>query len=128
MNIYFTDVCFITNNVLRLRSFYETLFRCKSEGDEIHSFVHAPGLGIAIYSKQKVADENPSMDYTSPGNDCFYSGFNCDDADAEYSRIIKLGIGNPSTPATWPWGAKSFNLHDPDGNMIVIRSWPKEEK
>ena len=59
MNIYFTDVCFITNDVLRLRSFYETLFECKSEGDEIHSFVHVPGFGIAIYSKQKAADENP---------------------------------------------------------------------
>ena len=125
MSIEFTDVCFITNDVIKMRAFYERVFDCTGEGDEIHSFIHAPGLGIAIYNKQKAMEENPEMDYTSPGNDCRYIGFNCDDAENEYKRISALKIGNPSEPVTWPWGAKSFNLRDPDGNVIVIRSWPK---
>lgn len=127
MSIQFTDVCLITNDVLRLCAFYESVFGCKAEGDEIHSFIHAPGLGIAIYNKQKAMGENPEMDYTSPGNDCWYIGFNCDDADDEHKRIVALKIGNPSELVTWLWGAKSFNLRDPDGNVIVIRSWPKGE-
>ena len=126
MGIKFTDVCFITEDVLRLRTFYETIFKCEAEGDEIHSFVHAPGLGIAIYNKAKATVENPGKDYNSQGNDCFYIGFNCDDADDEYRRISTLGICEPTKPIVWPWGAKSFGFCDPDGNNIVIRSWPEE--
>lgn len=37
MSIQFTDICFISNDVLGLRSFYEALFSGKAEGDEIHS-------------------------------------------------------------------------------------------
>ncbi|MCL2004381.1 MAG: VOC family protein [Oscillospiraceae bacterium] len=126
MSMQFTDVCFITNDVLRLRAFYEAVFGVKAEGDEIHSFVHVEGLGIAIYNKDKATNENPEKDYHSTGNDCFYIGFNCDNADIEYQRIHSLGICSPSKPTLWPWGAKSFSFRDPDGNNIVIRSWPKE--
>ena len=37
MSIQFTDICFITNDVMRLRAFYESVFGSKSEGDEVHS-------------------------------------------------------------------------------------------
>ena len=127
MSLQFTDVCFITDDVLRLRTFYEVIFDVKAEGDEIHSYIHAPGLGIAIYNKAKAITENPEKDYHSPGNDCFYIGFNCDDADAEYQRIAELKICEPTKPVVWPWSAKSFELRDPDGNLVVIRSWSKEE-
>lgn len=125
MSIQFTDVCFITDDVPRLRAFYERLFECPAEGDGIHSFVHAPGLGIAIYNKAKAKAENTEKDYHSPGNDCFYIGFNCDDADIEYQRIADLEICRPTKPVIWPWGAKSFSLPDPDGNNVVIHSWAK---
>lgn len=123
MSLQFTDICLITNDVIKLRSFYVSLFGCKADGDDIHSIVHLSGLSIAIYNKGKAEAENPAMDYSSQGNDCFYIGFNCEDAETEYMRIKALGIGNPSKPVKWPWGAISFNLRDPDGNVIVIRSW-----
>jgi len=126
MSLQFTDVCFITDNVQRLRTFYEAIFEVKAEGDEIHSYIHALGLGIAIYNKAKASSEKPEKNYQSPGNECFYIGFNCDDADAEYHRIGELGICEPSKPKLWPWGAKSFDFCDPDGNNIVVRSWTKE--
>lgn len=47
----FTDVCFITDNVPALSSFYEKLFDVKAEGDEIHSFIAVSEFGITIYSK-----------------------------------------------------------------------------
>ena len=37
MGYQFTDVCFITNDILRLRAFYEAIFDVKAEGNEIHS-------------------------------------------------------------------------------------------
>ncbi len=43
MSIQFTDICFITNDVLRLCAFYEAVFDVKAEGDEIHS-----GLSINV--------------------------------------------------------------------------------
>ncbi len=43
MSHCFTDVCFITDNVPRLREFYESVFGCKGEGDEIHSGLNLVG-------------------------------------------------------------------------------------
>lgn len=122
----FTDVCLITDNVPALSSFYEKLFNVTAQGDEIHSFIAVPGLGIAIYNKTAATNDNPKLNYESSGNDCFYIGFNCDDAVLEYERIKALNICKPTEPKVWPWGAKSFYFKDIDGNMIVVRSWPKE--
>jgi len=33
MTHQFTDTCFVTNDVLRLRAFYETVFGSKAEGE-----------------------------------------------------------------------------------------------
>ena len=60
------------------------------------------------------------------GRGLSYIGFNCDDADIEYERIKALDICNPTVPKLWPWGAKSFHFKDIDGNLIVARSWAKE--
>ena len=106
---------------------YQGVFVVKAQGDEVHSFIAIPGLGIAIYNKNAAMNDNPEFDYQSPGNDCFYIGFNCDDADAEYERIKGLKICEPTEPKVWPWGAKSFYFKDIDSNMIVVRSWLKEE-
>ena len=86
-----------------------------------------PGLGIALYSRDAAERDDPGLDFQSPGNDRWYIGFQCEDADAAYERVCSLRICSPTEPKRWPWGAKSFHLKDPDGNRIVIRSWPKEE-
>ena len=44
----FTDVCFITNDVLRLRAFYEEVFLVDAEGDEIHSGISIDGLTLVF--------------------------------------------------------------------------------
>ena len=103
MSLTFADVCLITENVPRLARFYETLFGVSAERDD------------------------PGLDFQSPGNDRWYIGFQCEDADAAYERVCSLRICSPTEPKRWPWGAKSFHLKDPGGNRIVIRSWPKEE-
>lgn len=122
----FTDICLITDHVSALAAFYEKLFDVKAQGDAVHSFIAAPGLGIAIYSKDVAMNERPELQYSSHGDDRFYIGFNCEDADMEYERIKALGICSPTKPIVWHWKAKSFYFKDLDGNMIVIRSWPKE--
>jgi hypothetical protein len=53
MNIHFTDVCFITNDVLRLSEFYEAVFSVKAEGNEIHSGISIDGLTLVFGSGRR---------------------------------------------------------------------------
>lgn len=66
MSYQFTDVCFITNDVLRLRSFYEAVFGVKAEGDEIHSGISIDGLTL-VFDHVDIADENPAFRYVEAG-------------------------------------------------------------
>jgi uncharacterized glyoxalase superfamily protein PhnB len=52
-------------------------------------------------------------------------GFNVDDVDAEYKRLLPLGVEMLNQPTTHPWAARSFQFKDPDGNILNFRSWPK---
>lgn len=125
-DLFFSDICLITDDVPKLVKFYEVLFETKAEGDEIHSVINLPRLGIAIYSKT-AAQNDMGFDFTTAGTGLFTIGFNCDDAELEYERIRSLNICSPTKPHIWPWGAKSFRLTDLDGNIIVIRSWSKQD-
>jgi predicted enzyme related to lactoylglutathione lyase len=120
----FTDICIITKNVLDLAKFYNSIFNMSCELDSIHCYIIGPGLNIAIYDQG--AAESDGMDFTNAGRNYTYIGFNVDDVDAEYERLKLLNVDILSEPKLWPWGAKSFSFHDPDGNMIVFRSWPQQ--
>jgi uncharacterized glyoxalase superfamily protein PhnB len=121
----FTDICIITNNVLDVAKFYETIFNTKAEGDNIHSFINVAGLGIAVYDKND-AEKVMGFDYTNAGTGLLTIGFDVEDVEDEYKRIKELGISSATEPQLWPWGAKSFRFKDIEGNIIVFRSWPKQ--
>jgi predicted enzyme related to lactoylglutathione lyase len=53
--------------------------------------------------------------------------FNVDDCDTEYKRLLVLGAEIHNEPKTHPWGARSFQFKDPDGNILNFRSMPKGE-
>jgi predicted enzyme related to lactoylglutathione lyase len=129
MAIQFTDICFITNDVLRLRAFYETVFNVKAEGDEIHSGISIDGLTL-VFDHVDIADANPTFRYVSAGGaNNVIVGFNVDDVDAEYSRLLLLLDAQIlNEPTTHPWGARSFQFKDPDGNILNFRSLPKQGK
>ena len=55
MNIQFTDITFVTNNVLRLRAFYEAVFGGKADGDEFHSTLGIDGTYFVF-----LAQKNPA--------------------------------------------------------------------
>ncbi len=126
MSVKFADICLITNDVIKLVRFYETLFDVKAEGDKIHSSMNLKGLSLAIYNKS-AAINDMEFDFISAGTGLSTIGFNCDEAEIEYERIVALGICEPTKPQLWPWGAKSFRFKDPDGHIIIIRSFSKEE-
>ncbi|MCL2486015.1 MAG: VOC family protein [Oscillospiraceae bacterium] len=122
MSAKFTDICFITNDVIRLRGFYESVFGVKAEGDEIHSGIALDGLTL-VFDHVDIADENPAFRYVSAGGaNNVIVGFNVDDVDAEHQRVLSLGAETLNEPTTHPWGARSFQFRDPDGNILNFRS------
>jgi uncharacterized glyoxalase superfamily protein PhnB len=46
-------------------------------------------------------------------------GFQVEDADAEYDRILSLGA-EIVTPLETAWGHRLFYFKDPDGNVICF--------
>ncbi len=124
----FTDICFITSDVLRLRTFYENLFGVKAEGDEIHSGLSIEGLTF-VFDHVDIAEENPTFHYISAGgSNNMIVGFNVENVDAEYKRLLALGVEMLNEPTTHPWGARSFQFRDVDGNILNFRSFPKENR
>jgi predicted enzyme related to lactoylglutathione lyase len=127
MSIQFTDVCFITEDVLRLRAFYEAIFDSTAEGDEVHSFLVAGGVTFT-FDYVAPLQENSVFHYvTAGGTNNVIVGFNVDDVDSEYQRLLPLGAEMLNQPTTHPWGARSFQFKDPDGNILNFRSLPKEK-
>jgi predicted enzyme related to lactoylglutathione lyase len=122
MSIQFTDICFITEDVLRLRAFYEAVFDVKAEGDEFHSGISLGGMTF-VFDYFDMLQDNPSFRSVSAGGaNNVIVGFNVDDVDAEYKRLQALGAETLNELTTHPWGARSFQFRDPDGNILNFRS------
>jgi len=118
----FTDICFITNDVPRLRAFYESIFGIKAEGNDVYSGISIDGLGL-VFDHVDIAAENQTFRYIEAGDaNNVIVGFNVDDVDAEYKRVLTLGAETLNEPTTHPWGARSFQFRDPDGNILNFRS------
>ncbi len=125
MTIQFTDVCLITGDVLRLRTFYETVFNGTAEGDEIHSTLIAGGVAFTFDSVAPLQESSVFHYVSTGGANNVIIGFNVDDVDAEYKRLLPLGVEMLNQPTTHPWGARSFQFKDPEGNILNFRSFPK---
>lgn len=125
MKITFTEICFVTEDVLRLCAFYETVFGGTAEGNEVHSSLVAGGVTFAFDFVESL-QENPVFHYVSAGGtNNVIVGFDVDDVDAEYERLLPLGIELLNSPTTHPWGARSFQFKDPDGNILNFHCLPK---
>lgn len=124
MGIQFTDIGLITADVLRLRTFYERVFNGTAEGDEYHSTMVAGGVNLT-FDNVAPLQENTVFSYVSAdnGNNIIVS-FNVDDVDGEYQRLLPLGVAMLNQPTTHPWGARSFQFKDPDGNILNFRQVP----
>ncbi|MDR3085734.1 MAG: VOC family protein [Christensenellaceae bacterium] len=124
MAIRFGDIALITGDVLRLRAFYERVFGEMAEGDEMHSALALEGMGFA-FDSALIAKENPAFFYLSGQSASnIVIGFDVSDAGAEYDRLLALGVETLNAPTTHPWGARSFQFRDPDGNILNFRQLP----
>ena len=112
--IQFGGISFVTKDVLKLRAFYENVFGGKAEGDENHSVMKIDGTNFVF-----LAQKNPSFyfEFSNGGSNTILS-FNADDVNEEYQRLLQEGAEMLNEPVTHPWGARSFQFKDPDGNIL----------
>jgi uncharacterized glyoxalase superfamily protein PhnB len=124
VGIRFGDVTLISREVLRLRAFYEGIFGKKGEGDAVHSGLRIGELALSFDSAELLA-QNPAFGYAAAGaSNAVVISFEVEDADAEYERLLTLGVLTLNCPTTHSWGARSFQFRDPDGNILNFRSLP----
>jgi predicted enzyme related to lactoylglutathione lyase len=128
MTHQFTDLCLISADVLKLVDFYEKLFdTTANEKDAYHSSIQIGGLWLTIDAAQ-IPDVAPAFSYiNAQASNNTIICFNVDDVDAEYTRVLALGAEALSEPTTHPWGARSFQFRDVDGNILNFRTVPKGE-
>lgn len=116
----FTGICIITNDVTKLAQFYSKVLETRTEENEIHAFVETEGGSLAIYSKT-AAEQDMGFEfdkYWGSGNMCLQ--FTVNDVDLEYQRLNKMGVKLVNKPKTYPWGSRSFQFRDPDGNIVTF--------
>ena len=124
MGVKFSDICFVTRDVPRLRAFYESVFGAAAEGDEYHSYIALDGLYVTFDFVDSVREQS-SFGYVEAGtaNNALLC-FDATDVDAEYERLRLMNADIINEPTTHPWGARSFQFRDPDGNILNFRSIP----
>lgn len=111
------EVCLETNDVIKMADFYRKILNISSNcRDEVHQFIINEGTTLTVYNNGAVKNNQ---------NQNISLSFTIDDVDAEYERLLKLGISIIDTPKLQPWGAKNMHFCDPDGNHIYFRSIPK---
>jgi predicted enzyme related to lactoylglutathione lyase len=128
MTAQFTDLCLVSNDVLNLVGFYEKLFDVTaSEKSEYHSSVNVGGLLLTIDRADMEYVTSAFSYINAKASNNTIVCFNVDDVDAEHPRVLALGAVTLGEPTTHPWGARSFQFRDPDGNIINFRTVPKGE-
>ncbi len=112
------EVCLLTNDVVRLSNFYKMLFNVDNHcDDDVHQFIFSEETTLTIYN-------DGIQRKTNLQNICL--AFTVDDLDIEYGRLKELGVEIVSPPTTRHWGAKNMSFLDPDKNLIIFRSFPKQ--
>ena len=111
------EVCFETNDVIKLADFYRRLLHIEEENeDEVHQLITGGQVAITVYNDGTVKN-NQNKNITL--------AFTVEDVDSEYVRLLSMGITIIEPPTTRPWGARNMHFNDPDGNHIYFRCFPK---
>lgn len=112
--MFLAEVCLETNDVPRLAGFYRNILGIESEDkDEVHQSITMKPVVMTVYNdgtKKNNQNHNISIAFT------------VDDVDAEYERLIELGVAIIDPPTTRPWGARNMHFCDPDGNHVYFRT------
>jgi predicted enzyme related to lactoylglutathione lyase len=111
------EVGLLTNDVRRLADFYKALFGVENGSDDpVHQFLPAGETALTVYNDGSVKNNHNQ-------NMCL--AFTVADVDAEYRRLLGMGVEIVSPPEDRPWGARNLCFLDPDRNRVYLRCFPK---
>ncbi len=112
------EICFLTNDVVRLANFYKRLLRVDNHSDDAtHQMVLGGDVQLAVYNDGTLKNNQ---------NQNLCVAFTVDDVQAEYERLLQMGVEIIEKPTARPWGAVNMSFYDPDRNVIYLRSFPAE--
>lgn len=116
-------ISIITHDVPRAVAFYAALLDTTWEGDETHAFVHTRGVSLTVYNAD-AARADMGLPVAVQGSGVIIS-FRVEDVDAHYARALALSPHIINPPTDWPWGARSMQFLDPDGNIVTFVQPPR---
>jgi predicted enzyme related to lactoylglutathione lyase len=107
------EVGLLTNDVVKLADFYKVLLGVDNDSnDNVHQTIISEETMLTVYNDgTKKNNLNQSI--------CI--AFTVDDVDAEYKKLIKLGVEIIDEPKTRPWGSRNMSFYDPDRNIVYLR-------
>jgi catechol 2,3-dioxygenase-like lactoylglutathione lyase family enzyme len=106
-------VCIITQDIPRLRDFYQAVLQVEAEGDDTFTAFSGEVITLSLFTE-------PEMERMEPGagrGSCTLE-FEVDDVDQEFERLTKLDVPIVKPPMTHSWGLRSVWFRDPDGNIV----------
>jgi uncharacterized glyoxalase superfamily protein PhnB len=118
------SICFCTGEIVGCCSFYEQHFGAKRVFD------------CGWYVSLRLGGDGPTLHFMEPrdGMPEFKGGgvmlnLKVDDVDAEYDRLVGVGLQTMIPLEDHPWGDRGFSVPDPIGNVVYIYSdrEPSEE-
>jgi predicted enzyme related to lactoylglutathione lyase len=112
-----TAVCIITEDVARLRAFYEAVLEVTGEGDDHYSYFATATFQLSIFSTSGMESMAPGSTRGSGTGRCVLEA-EVEDVDAEHRRLLALGVAIVKPPANYDWGLRSVWFRDPDGNVV----------
>jgi catechol 2,3-dioxygenase-like lactoylglutathione lyase family enzyme len=110
-------ICIITQDIARLRDFYQTVLQVAGEGDDTFTAFSVGGITLSLFTVRDMERMAPgSMKGAGRGN-CTLE-FKVDDVDQEFERLTRLDVPIVKPPMTHSWGLRSVWFRDPDGNIV----------
>ena len=110
-----SEVCLNTNDVVKLANFYKQVFGIDNgSDDEGHQTLISEETQFTIYNDGSKKNNNNQ-------NICL--AFTVDNVNAEYQKLLAMGIEIIEKPTKRPWGTTNMSFYDPDRNVIYFRSF-----
>jgi predicted enzyme related to lactoylglutathione lyase len=116
-----THCCMVTNDVRRLGNFYMDLVGIQDSAGEKYEELDLDGGILAVCAFEISNGMAPGV-FVPGENKGVVVGFEVEDADLEYERLVEKGVSCVKPLETYKWGTRSAWFRDPDGGIVNLLS------